>query len=209
MEPMDTTKQFWQENKIENAGNAPLSNKELKQIIRGRIRKEKKTIAEYFWASFVWQLFVYSFMCHLLVKYWGNTEITFLSLAMIILFLPYTYMLYKKIRAIFLPSTNAMNSPTQDIQANVNGQYNLLSVFFRFKKWCDRIAIPLSCFILTAIVFELYVTGGVAGNMIAAIIIYLITLSLFIVATYFENKKRFIIPLQHFKAILTDIEETK
>lgn len=207
MEPMDTTKQFWQENKMENAGNAPLSNKELKQIISGRIRKEKKTLAEYFWASFVWQLFIYSFMCHLLVKYWGNTEITLLSLAMILLFLPYTYMLYKKIKAIFLPSTKALNSPIENIRSNVYAQYNLLSAFFRFKKWYDRIVVPLICFILTAIVFELYVSSGIAGNMMTAIIIYIIALSLFIIATYFENKKRFIVPLQHFKVILEDINE--
>lgn len=200
-------KQFWSENNGGNDSHSALSDVDLKLIIKTKMKKEKKVIAEYFWAAFTYQVFIYSYMCHLLIKYWGNTEIALLALGLILIYLPYTFMLYKKIKTIFLPATNAMNSPIQDVQSNVKGQYQLLSVYFRFKKWFDRIVNPLACFILTAIVFQLYVSGGMEENITAAVITFLMALSLFIIATYYENKKRFIIPLRHFKVILEDIEE--
>lgn len=207
METTNDIKQLWSENNNDNESQIALSGPDLKLIIKTKMKKEKKTIAEYFWAAFAYQVFIYSYMCHLLIKYWGNTEIALLALGLIIIYLPYTYLLFKKIKAIFLPANNAMNSPIQNIHSNVNAKYNLLFVFFRFKKWFDWIVNPLACFILTAIIFELYVRGGIVENITAAVITFLIALSLFIIATYFENKKRFLIPLQHFKAILEDINE--
>ncbi len=207
MKTTNDVKQFWSENNNVDDSHSALSDVDLKLIIKTKMKKEKKTIAEYFWAAFTYQVFIYSYMCHLLIKYWGNTEIAFLALGLILIYLPYTLMLYKKIKAIFLPATNAKNSPIKDVQSNINGKYHLLFVFFRFKKWFDRIVNPLACFILTAIVFQLYVSGGMEENIIAAIITFLTALSLFIIATYYENKKRFTIPLRHFKAILEDIKE--
>ena len=71
METLDEAKNLWQNTNQQT--NQPLLNKvEVENIIKLRIKKEKKNAAEYFWLSFAYQLLIYAFACHLIIKYWGD-----------------------------------------------------------------------------------------------------------------------------------------
>lgn len=207
MESFQGIEKFWKENKDRDAGPDALSKESLEKTIRSRIRREKKTIVEYFWASFVYQILIYAFMCHLFVKHWGNAELMVLSLAGAALYIPFTVMLMKKFRSMYASNTGRLNAISLNMYNHVLHQYKLLSEFFSFKKKYDWVAVPLSCLLIVLIIFKLYTTGGVIENLIAAIILFIIWLAMFTTAIYYENKKRFKDPLDQLESILRDMKQ--
>jgi hypothetical protein len=207
MESFQGIENFWKQNKDRDAGPDPLSKESLEKTIRSRIRGEKKTIAEYFWASFVYQILIYAFMGHLFVKNWGNTELMVLSLAGVALYIPFTFVLMKKFKSMYASNTGKQNVMNMNMYNHVLHQYKLLSEFFSFKKKFGWVGVPLSCLLIVLIIFKLYTAGGVIENVIPAVILFIIWLGMFATAIYYENKKRFKDPLGQLESILRDMKQ--
>ncbi|MEP6611594.1 MAG: hypothetical protein ABJA76_06905 [Mucilaginibacter sp.] len=200
METLDEAKNLWQ-NTNQQTGQPLLNKVEVENIIKLRIKKEKKNAAEYFWLSFAYQILIYAFGCYVIIKYWGDGRITLLSAAGVLLYIPLTVILMRKFKAMFnLPAQQAIN-----LQSDVKNQYTLLSQFFSFKKRFDLLSLPLTSAILTGILFTLYVPGGVETHLAGAIIACLGMLLVYGVAARFENKKHFVHPLNRLRFILEDI----
>lgn len=200
METLDEAKNLWQNTK-QQTDQPALNKAEVENIIKLRIKKEKKSAAGYFWLSFTYQIMIYAFTCHLIIKYWGDSQVTILSAVGVLLYVPLTVMLMQKFKAMFNPSAQQNN----DIQSNVKNQFTLLSQFFSFKKRFDFVSLPLTSVILTGIIFMLYVPGGVEANITGAAITCVLTLLIYGVAAWFENKKHFIHPLNRLRFILEDL----
>jgi len=201
METLDDAKNLWQNT---NEVNQPALNKAaVENIIRARIKKEKKSAADYFWLSFAYQILIYAFASHLIIKYWGDGRMMLLCAAGVLLYIPLTVILMRKFKAM-------LNPPAQrvaNIQGNVKNQYTLLSQFFSFKKRFELLSLPLTSVILTGIIFMLYVPGGVEANLTGAAITCIVTLLIYSAAAWFENKKHFVHPLNRLKFILEDIAQ--
>lgn len=200
METLDEAKNLWQNTNQQT--NQPLLNKgEVENIIKLRIKKEKKDAAEYFLLSFTYQILIYAFASHLVIKYWGDERITLLSTVGVVLYIPLTVILMRKFKAMFnLPARQAVN-----LQSDVKNQFTLLSQFFSFKKRYDLLSLPLTSAILTGILFMLYVPGGVEAHTTGAVIACLGMLLVYGIAAWFENKKHFVHPLNRLRFILEDI----
>ena len=205
MEPFENAKSLWQASTKPGEKGSSLNKENLEKIIKSRIKREKKIVAEYFWGSLAYQILIYSFLCHFIVRFWYNWQLLLLCLAGIVLYIPFTIMLMKKYKAMLNPPVGI----AKDIQANVINQFSLLSQFFCFKKRFDMIAIPVSCFIITAFLMELYFNGGIKEHVTGSIVLFLAWVILFGTATWFENKKRFKQPLNQFEAILKDINNNQ
>lgn len=161
---------------------------------------------EYFWASFVYQIIIYAFAAHLIIKFWGDVHIMVLSLAGALLYIPFTFIQMRKFKSMAMPIKNKSNAAVLDIQTHVSNKYILLLDFFRFKKRYDYVGVPVSCFIMVMLFFSIYIKGGIREHLMAGLISYLIVLAVFILVIYFENKKRFKYPLQKLQLILEDIK---
>lgn len=201
METFDTVRDFWQDA---NLGTNPtlFIKEEVEDIINLRIKKEKKAIAGYFWLSLAFQILIYSFASHLVIKYWGDQQIMLLSVAGILLYIPLTLILLKKFKAMYHP----LVQNELDIHSNIKNQYRLLGQFFSFKKKFDLVSIPLTAVILTGILFKLYVPGGTEAYPTGSAIVCAGTILIYGVAAWFENKKHFIKPLRRLRSILEDME---
>ena len=207
MESIEELKNFWEESKRREPPLSPPDAESVERIIKGRVRREKKLMMEYFWASFVYQIMLYSFAGYLIVKYRGDREIMLGSLSVAMLYVPFTVILMRKFKAICLPAINRSNSSGQSIRANVENKHTLLSEFFRFKKVFDWVGIPLVSLVLVSILFKLYVAGGIAEHLTGGILSFAAVMIVFITATYLENRKHFINPLRQLKSVLTDLEQ--
>jgi len=200
METLDEAKNLWQ-NTNQQTNQPALDKAEVENIIKLRIKKEKKNAAEYFLLSFAYQILIYAFASHLVIKYWGDNRIMLPSLTGILLYIPLTFILMRKFKAMFnLPAQQAIN-----LQSDVKNQYTLLSQFFNFKKRFDVLSLPLTSAILTGIIFMLYVPGGVEAHLAGAVTVCVGMLLVYGIAAWFENKKHFIHPLNRLKFILEDI----
>jgi len=198
----------WKEGKAREAGLALLTGKDLRTIISSRVRKEFKTVSQFVWAAIVYQIILYSFLTHTLIRHWGDIQIMLLCLAGGAFYIPLTVALLRRVRTLYRRPSEAPGSPVPDVFHKVEGEYTRLADFFQFKKRMDWIGVPVSCAIIVLVTFTLFVKGGVEGNALAGLAIFALWLGMSLVAIHAENKKRFISPLRNLGQLLDDLKNS-
>ncbi len=201
METFDEVRNFWNENTNLPSGSMSVNGEKFRQVIKFRIKKEKRNISEYFWLSLSYQILIYSFACHLIVRFWGDIQILALSGIGILLYAPLTIILMRKFKSMLIQR----EIDGKDVQSGVRHQHEMLGQFFRFKKRFDMVALPITSVILAAIIFKLYVPGGLEEHFTGAIILSAVMLIIYGVAAWFENRKHFVKPLRRLTFILEDM----
>ena len=201
MEPLDEVKNLWKQNASQIA-DIPLLKEDVADVINTRVKKEKNSIAGYFWLSFTFHIIIYSFGSYLLVKYFGDTQIVVLTAIGVLLYIPLTIILMRKFKSLYKPGY----APDENIHAYVGRQYKTLSEFFTFKKRFDLASVPLTSVILTGILFKLYVPGGTGVHLPAALATCIAMMLAYGMGAWAENKKHFTIPLKRLRFLLEDIE---
>src|SRR6516225_11593119 len=91
----------WKEGKAREEGLAPLTGKDLQSIIASRVRKELKTVSQFVWAAIAYQIVLYSFLTHTLVRHWGDIQTMLLCLAGAALYIPLTVALISRAKKLF------------------------------------------------------------------------------------------------------------
>jgi hypothetical protein len=197
----------WKEGKAREAEVAPLIGESIQKIIASRVRKEVKTVAQFVWAAIAYQIILYSFLAHTLVRNWGDGKIMFLCLAGVVLYIPLTIALIRKVRKSFV-SLWERGSAVPDVSHKVTEQYARLADFFQFKKRLDWIGVPVSCAIMVLVTFTLFLGRDVEENPLTALVLFALWVGMSLVAIHAENRKRFISPLQHLQQVLDDLKNS-
>jgi hypothetical protein len=198
----------WKEGKAREAGLAPLTGNDLQAIISSRVRKELTTVSRFVWAAIAYQIILYSFLTHTLVRHWGDIRIMVLCLAGAAFYIPLTVALIRRVGTLYHPPSEAPGSMVPDVFHKVEGEYARLADFFQFKKRMDWIGVPVSCAIIVLVTFTLFVQGGVEGNPRASLAIFALWVGMSLIAIQAENRKRFISPLRHLEQVLDDLKNS-
>ena len=108
----------WKEGKAHEAGLAPLTANEFQAIISSRVRKELTTVSQFVWAAIAYQIILYSFLTHTLVRHWGEMRFVLLCLAGAALYIPLTIALIRRAGTLFLRNarrwrTSGFGTPTR------------------------------------------------------------------------------------------------
>lgn len=206
METLEEMKKLWNESKFADSC-ATLTPEYADQLVAGRIKKIKSGFREYFWASFVYQNLVYASLAFLIVRYFNNTNIVILSIAGIVLYLPFTIIFMKKFKSAFLQNSGGEAFSNDDIYLNIRNSYKRMSEFLKFKNRFDWVMIPLNCILIVVINFILFVPGGIKAYPLAAVVLLIVWLVIFIIAIHYENRKKFREPLRQMETILEDFKE--
>jgi hypothetical protein len=208
MEPNDEIQIIWKEGKASEADPAPVIGKDLQAIISSRVKKEFKTVSQFVWAAIVYQIVLYSFLTHTLIRHWGDMRIMLLCLAGGAFYIPLTVALIRRIKTLYRRPAEAPGSPVPDVFRKVEGEYAKLADFFRFKKRMDWIGVPVSCAIFVLVTFTIFVQGGIEGNPMGSLVVFAVWVGLSLIAVHAENKKRFISPLRHLELVLNDLKRS-
>lgn len=198
----------WKEGKAREAGLAPLTGKELQAIISSRVRKELKTVSQFVWAAIAYQIILYSFLTHTLIRHWGEMRIMVLCLAGAAFYIPLTVALIRRVGTLYRHPSEAPGSMVPDVFHKVEGEYARLADFFQFKKRMDWIGVPVSCAIIVLVTFTLFVKGGVEGNPRASLAFFALWVGMSLIAIQAENRKRFVSPLLHLEQVLDDLKNS-
>ena len=206
MSTLDQFKNSW-EPSSEAPSNAAslLDEASFRKIITAKVRTHTKDSFNYFWASFALQLLVYALLCHVMVKYWPQTQILLPSLLGVLLYIPFTVVLMSKFKRVARSQLNGKDPSS--IHDYLKEQHQLLSGFLRFKKRYELLLIPISAAIGVLLVFTLYVPGGVQAYPTGALITYLATLLSCYYAIVNENKKSFLLPLRQLENLLQEYQQ--
>jgi len=68
--------------------------------------------------------------------------------------------------------------------------------------------VPVSCTIIVVVTFTLFVKGGVEGNPLGSLVVFLLWMGMSLIAIRAENKKRFLSPLRHLELVLNDLRRS-
>ena len=198
----------WKEGKSREAGPAPLTGKELQAIISSRVRKELKTVSQFVWAAIAYQIILYSFLTHTLIRHWAEMRIAVLCLAGAAFYIPVTIALIRRVRTLFRSPSELPGCMVPDVLHKVEAEYAWLADFFQFKKHLDWIGVPVSCAIIVLVTFTLFVRGGVEGNPVASLAFFALWVGMSLIAIQAENRKRFVSPLLHLEQVLDDLKNS-
>jgi len=196
-------KQLWQAGPAFEPHPAPLTEPGLQAIRAARARKELVTVAEFVWATLVYQIILYSFLAYTLVHNWGHGAVVLLCAAGAALYIPLTAALLRRARDLFDPPA----APVQDVWHTVAAEQARLADFFRFKRRLDWVGVPVSCAIIVGVTFALFVPGGLARYPLGGVIVFGLWVGMSVWAIRAENEKRFRAPLRRLAALLEDLQQ--
>jgi hypothetical protein len=208
MSPKDEIENVWKKGKAREVDLATVTGEDLQAIISSRVKKELKIVSQFVWAAIGYQIILYAFLTHTLIRRWGDLQIMLLCLAGGAFYVPLTVALIRRVRALYRCSSEAPGSPVPDVFHKVEGEYARLADFFRFKKRMDWIGVPVSCAIIVLVTFTLFVEGGIEENPLGSLAVFAVWVGLSLIAIHAENKKRFISPLQRLELVLNDLKRS-
>lgn len=205
MSTLDDYKKIWCKNNpiVASEGNYDL--KSFKNMIRIRIKKQNNRIFGYFWTAFALQNIFYGLLCYVMIRYGSDLLIFVLSLAGVLITIPFTVYMMKRYKQLAVNKLNRDSNAS--IYEYISRQRDLLLDFFKFKKAYEWILIPFSTAIGIVLVFDLFLPGGVLASPEVAIILFMLTLASCYFAISSENKKYFIQPLDDLQAILDEFQD--
>jgi hypothetical protein len=206
MKSFEEMQKNWKQGKGAAYNAVPLSEAMLTKLIRSGVKKEQKMVWEYCVASGFWQWLVYASLTHFIVRFWGDWQFVIACPAVIILYIPFTVMFIKKFKHMRILKFEKSYLQSQDIHYSLKTQYEMLKDFFVFKKRFDWVNIPFCCFLIAMILYKYGLIPSIQENIIAWLIVFVIYIILFVTATYVENKKRFKIPLEKMKSVISEME---
>lgn len=206
METEINIKACWERGKSAELPSPPLLMKDLQAIAASRVRKELKIVGNYVWAMLVYQIILYSFLAHTIVRYWGDARTLLLCLACVAVYVTLTRALLQRMQMLYRMSATADTS-TVDILSAIERKHAALCSFFRFKKRMDWIGVPVSCAIIVVVTFALF-GNGVGSNPIASVALFTVWVGMSMVAIYAENRKRFAEPIRQLELVLSDLRRT-
>jgi hypothetical protein len=200
--------ELWKDGDGREPNLSPLRSQDLHRIVSTRVRRERGIVSKFIWAAVVYQIILYSFLTHVLVTRWGDERILLLCLSGLALYIPITAALIRKVKAFCRPMSSLAGSQVSDILRGVENEYARLADFYKFKKRLDWIGVPVSCAIVVVVTFTLFVKGGVEGNPLGSVVVFLLWLGMSLIAILAENKKRFLSPLRHLELVLSDLRKS-
>lgn len=207
MESLDDLKKYWQNQAQLNT--TTLNKGNIIQAVQTGLRKERNTVRDYVFVTGFWQWLVYAALCHLTLRFWGDWQFMACCIAGILLYIPFTWVFMQKIKAFHALGVKKPGVSPPDLSTNINAQYAVLAGFYRFKKRFDLFMIPGAGFIITLTLAQFALLPPILPMQTGHVITFFITIIAFTWATYFENKKRFIKPLQNLQALTHDLEDNK
>lgn len=199
MSTLDELKRGWQTNLPTSLETTHYDQTALLAITRARSARQVNRAIQYFWASLALQLIVYGLLSHVLVRFWGATDIQWLCFLGVLLYLPFTVLLIRQFKRI-ARANPGQQEDSFSIQARIQQQYTILNGFYQFKRSYEYGLIPLITALGVYLIFRLYVPGGVSQHLTGATTTYLLTLLACSWAIMRENAN-------HFKQPLCDLEK--
>lgn len=199
-------KEHLYENKS-SANPTSINRESLDLILKKKTQQQKNVSIAYFWASFVLQIIVYSLLSHVIIKYWNDSTLVWISFSCIFIYIPFTIVLLKYFKRI--ATIRAKDSQGNFLPMNeyIRKHHLLLSCFYKFKKRYEFLLIIVSTAIMTWIVFRIYVPGGIAAHPVAAGAIYTFSVVACAITICQENTRNFKRPLDQLELLLEEYKQ--
>lgn len=205
MKSLDELRSEWKNKRDEEPVPGNYDAQSLHDIVKHRVKKHTGITMRYFWPAFIYQMLVYAMLSHVMLRYPLKPEIMWAGIAGIVLFIPFTWVLMKKFKAMATLRVGHRGIVT--MHDYIMQQHALILSFFRFKQWYELILIPMASMIGVWIVFEIFVPGGAIGSFNGVLICLGLTLISCAWAIIRENTRMFREPLRELQKMIDDFKQ--
>ena len=182
-----------------------IDKEKWQNILKQRVKQQKNITMQYFWASLTFQIIIYGFLTHVMVKYSQDIYVLLPGAFCLLLYVPYTTVLIRKYKRMAVLKQNEKYASSLSIKEYITTQHTLLEGFYKFKITYELVLVPLSSAVFVWIFFKLYMPGGVLVYPIGSSLLFIAILAACMAAIIAENKRNFRRPLQQLEEILKDI----
>lgn len=203
---MEDLKKSWEKGIDAGKLNAFLNKDSLHRIVKQRSNQQRNISMKYFWGSFALQIIVYAFLTHVIIRFWSDPAVTLPAGLLFLMYIPFTYILMQKFKALAVLRTNDRHSAGLPIREYVRQQHQLLSSFYQFKKKYEAVLGVVSILIMIWIPFRIWVPGGVQEYPVTALVIFLSTWIPCALIVRNENTKYFKRPIRRLELVLYDLD---
>lgn len=207
MATLDELKKGWQASSPTPMETPHYDQAALLAITQARSARQVNRAIQYFWASFALQIIVYGLLSHVLVRFWGTTDVQWLCFLGVLLYLPFTVVLMRQFKRI-ARARPGQQEDSFSIQTRIQQQYTNLKGFYRFKRNYECCLIPLITALGVYLIFQLYVPGGVSQHLTGATTTYLLSLLACGWAIMRENDNHFKQPLGELEKVLDEFKNS-
>jgi hypothetical protein len=205
MENIDDLATLWKKNNYSSTRDG-LSPEALKRVVQGGVTKENNTVMKYFWASFAWQVMIYSYSSFLIIRHPHTIQFVLPTVATVLLYIPFTITLLRKFKSMHKRSKIASSKA---ILQSLEHRHLELATFFRFKKRFEWIAVPVICLLLVSVLFSYFSIDPLKGHLSEAIITYISIIAAFVLTIRHENKKSFKEPILNLSEMIAEMKGSK
>lgn len=174
-------------------------------VLKQQAKKQKNLSMQYFWASFIYQIIVYGFLVHVIIKYWGDPMVLLTSVFCLLLYVPFMIVLMQKFKRMAVLKQNENPASDLSIKQYIQDQHSLLSSFYAFKTRYEIVLVPFSSAIFVWIFFRFYFPNGVFDYPTASILLFIVVLGACSAAIFAENQRNFKKPMKKLEEILKDM----
>jgi uncharacterized membrane protein YhaH (DUF805 family) len=204
MNQLDDFKKTWKE--VPNDGTRYIDMEKFMKEVRLHASRQVSKAIQYFWASFAYQLIVYALLVHTAIKNFTNFTALILAIGGVAMFIPFTYMLVKRFKAV--ARSRATKANPIAIRNSISHQRNLLVKFYTFKRRYELLLLPAITAIAVLLIFLIHVPGTLSDNIIAIAAIFVVALGVSIAAVVRENRKHFKKPIADLTTLLNEFQES-
>lgn len=204
MSTFDSLKETWKENYSSTDVKTVIDEASIKKIIKSRTKKQINAPIYYFWGQLALQIMLYAILCHIIIRFWLESNIVIPGVIGILLYLPFTIMLLSKFRKLAAIQPVMQSDTSASLKDFVSRQIETINAFFVFKKSYELFLVPVSTAIGVYLFFAIYFSGGILKYWDAALVTFLVTMFTTVFTLVAENRKRFRKPLNELQAIIND-----
>ncbi|WP_432708357.1 hypothetical protein [Pedobacter sp.] len=203
METLDELRGDWKKGRDLGAPSLPLESGNLKEWIKGSMKKEHRLVFRYAVKTFIWSLMVFSYLSYLMITYWGDRNLFVVCIAAAAIYIPFTAVFMKQFKLFFAVECGPQQGV--DLQQGLQIKLRSLKRFYLVKKAFDWLMVPLSCAVIALAVnkyaFDAPFTENLGFN-ISTFIFYSIA---FTYVTLKDNTTYFKVPIKKIETVIEEM----
>ncbi|MBG6236117.1 hypothetical protein IWX76_002698 [Pedobacter sp. CAN_A7] len=205
MDTLDDLRGDWKRGRDLGAPLLPLKNSELKDWIKGSMKKEQQLVFRYAVKTFIWSLLVFSFLTYLMLRFWGDWNLFVVCMAAMAIYIPFTAVFMKHYKRFFAVECGVQQEV--DLKQGLHIKFMALKQFYSVKKIFDWLMVPLSCAVIALTVNKYAFDAPFIEHLGFNIITFILYSTAFIYVTRKDNTTYFKVPMKKMETVMREMED--
>jgi len=201
MSTLDEMKQSW----AALVAPAAFDEASMRKLIKSRVSRHTRGAYHYFWGSFVVQIIFYSFMAHLMVRFWNTQLIFFTAMSGVLLFIPFTAILMSKFKKMAVSPLSGIGNGS--VYSYLQNQRAQLQDILKFKIRYEMVLVPLINAVGIILPIAIYWPTDWSAKFVPGIILYSIALLISFFFMRSETRSCFRSPIHRLDQILKEYDQ--